>query len=84
MSIHPGYSGQEFMPESVGRLERLRELLPENVRTQVDGGINEATIATAQAAGADLLVAGSAIFWRDDPAAAYADLAAAAREPVRG
>ena len=84
MSIHPGYSGQQFMPESVARIERLRELLPEPVRVQVDGGINATTIAQARAAGADLLVAGSAIFWRDDPAAAYAELVAALREPVRG
>ncbi len=84
MSIHPGYSGQEFMPDSIARIERLRELLPEGVRIQVDGGINATTIGQACAAGADLLVAGSAIFWRDDPAAAYAELAAAVREPVRG
>ena len=84
MSIHPGYSGQQFMPESVVRIERLRELLPAGVRIQVDGGINATTVGQARAAGADLLVAGSAIFWRDDPAAAYAELVAAVREPVRG
>ena len=84
MSIHPGYSGQRFMPESVARIERLRELLPDGVRIQVDGGINATTIGEARAAGADLLVAGSAIFWRADPAAAYAELVAAVREPVRG
>ena len=76
MSIHPGYSGQEFMAESVERIRRLRDLLPEGVRVQVDGGINSTTIGAAREAGADLLVAGSAIFWRDDPAAAYRELAA--------
>jgi ribulose-phosphate 3-epimerase len=40
MSIHPGYSGQAFMPEALDRIERLRELLPAGVRLQVDGGIN--------------------------------------------
>src|SRR5256714_1962878 len=40
MSIEPGYSGQRFMPEAFERLRRLRELLPENVRLQVDGGAN--------------------------------------------
>ena len=86
MSIHPGYSGQEFMPESVERIRRLRELLPEGVRVQVDGGINARTIGPAREAGADLLVAGSAIFWRDDPAAAYRELAALVEAPasVRG
>jgi ribulose-phosphate 3-epimerase len=81
MSIHPGYSGQQFMPESLGRIARLRELLPDSVRIQVDGGINRTTIGQAREAGADLLVAGSAIFWRDDPAAAYRELAGLVVEP---
>jgi ribulose-phosphate 3-epimerase len=44
----------------------------------VDGGINGSTIRSARDAGADLLVAGSAVFWKDDPAAAYAELASEA------
>jgi ribulose-phosphate 3-epimerase len=84
MSIHPGYSGQEFMPEALARIERLRLLLPDGVRVQVDGGINGKTIASARDAGADLLVAGSAIFWHDAPAGAYAGLVDAVREPARG
>jgi ribulose-phosphate 3-epimerase len=83
MSIHPGYSGQAFMPESVERIARLRSLLPEGVRIQVDGGINATTLPLAREAGADLLVAGSAIFWRDDPATAYRELSALVREPAR-
>ena len=75
MSIHPGYSGQKLMLEALGRIEQLRSLLPADVRVQVDGGINADTIRAARDAGADLLVAGSAIFWRDDPAAGYAELA---------
>jgi len=75
MSIHPGYSGQEFMPDAVERIARLRALLPADVRIQVDGGIHSETIAAARDAGADLLVAGSAIFWNDDPAAAFRELA---------
>jgi len=77
MSIHPGYSGQEFMPESLGRIERLRSLLRDDVHVQVDGGIHGETIRSARDAGADLLVAGSAIFWRDDAAAGYLELVAA-------
>src|SRR5262245_61674035 len=71
MSIHPGYSGQAFMPDALERLAALRGQLPANVRIQVDGGINGETARAARDAGADLLVAGSAIFWKDDPAAAY-------------
>ena len=83
MSIHPGYSGQAFMDEAPDRIARLRELLPPAVRVQVDGGINAETIRVAHEAGADLLVAGSAIFWHDDPAKAYRELAELVSEPVR-
>lgn len=76
MSIHPGYSGQAFMPDALERIAHLRSLLPSQVRVQVDGGIHRDTISAARDAGADLLVAGSAIFWNDDPAAAFRDLAA--------
>jgi ribulose-phosphate 3-epimerase len=74
MSIHPGYSGQAFMPDALERLAALRERLPASVRIEVDGGINGDTAPAAREAGADLLVAGSAIFWKDDPAAAYREL----------
>ena len=74
MSIHPGYSGQTFMPEALERIAELRSSLDEDVRIQVDGGINRETARAARDAGADLLVAGSAIFWKDDVAAAYREL----------
>lgn len=76
MSIEPGYSGQQFMPGALDRIERLRELLPDEVRVQVDGGINGQTIHATRDAGADLLVAGSAVFWQDEPGAAYRGLVA--------
>jgi ribulose-phosphate 3-epimerase len=75
MSIHPGYSGQAFMPDALDRIAQLRSLLPAPTRIQVDGGVNRETIAAARDAGADLLVAGSAVFWSDDPAASYRELA---------
>jgi ribulose-phosphate 3-epimerase len=75
MSIHPGYSGQQFMPDAIGRIARLRAALPEGTPIQVDGGIDEETITGAREAGATLFVAGSAIFGTDDPAAAYGRLA---------
>ena len=76
MSIVPGYSGQAFMPDALERIERLRSLLPAGVRVQVDGGVNLETARAARDAGADLLVAGSAVFWQDDPASAYRRLQA--------
>jgi ribulose-phosphate 3-epimerase len=77
MSIHPGYSGQAFMPDAVDRIRRLRAALPEGIHIQVDGGIDDETIGLAHEAGATLLVAGSAIFGREDLAQAYRRLAQA-------
>ena len=77
MSIHPGYSGQQFMPDAVDRIARLRAALPEGMPIQVDGGIDEETIAAARDAGASLFVAGSAIFGSEDLQSAYRRLAQA-------
>jgi len=74
MSIHPGYGGQTFMPDAVERIRRVRAALPDRVHVQVDGGIDDETIGPAHAAGADLLVAGSAIYGREDPPRAYRQL----------
>jgi ribulose-phosphate 3-epimerase len=71
MSIHPGYSGQEFMPESLPRIRRLRELLPDGKPIQVDGGVGLDNVRALREAGASLLVAGSSVYGGDDPAAAY-------------
>ena len=76
MSIHPGYSGQAFLAESLDRIRDLRAALPEGVHVQVDGGITAENVAEVRAAGADLIVAGSAVFAADDPAEAYRGLAA--------
>jgi ribulose-phosphate 3-epimerase len=75
MSIHPGLSGQSLLPEAYGRISQLRKLLPTRI-IEVDGGIHDANIAEVKRAGADLLVAGSAIFWGDAPATAYRRLCA--------
>ena len=78
MSIHPGYSGQPFMPESIPRVRRLRELLPDGVHIQVDGGVGPDNVPQLVEAGANLLVAGSSVFGRQDIADAYRRLAALA------
>jgi ribulose-phosphate 3-epimerase len=76
MSIWPGYSGQAFMPEALGRVARLNELVPCPI--QVDGGVGETNVRELRAAGARLLVAGSAIFARPDLSEAYRRIVAAA------
>jgi ribulose-phosphate 3-epimerase len=74
MSINPGYSGQAFMPEAFGRIERLRDLLPDGKHIQVDGGVGRDNVPRLRAAGADLLVAGTSIFGAADIAATYREL----------
>jgi ribulose-phosphate 3-epimerase len=65
MSVNPGFGGQRFLPRSVERiahLRRLRQQMGLNFRIEVDGGIAPETVASVVQAGADMLVAGSAIF----------------------
>jgi ribulose-phosphate 3-epimerase len=74
MSIEPGYSGQTFMPAAFDRLRRLREKLPEAMQLQVDGGVNHDNLREAREAGANLLVAATAVFGDGEPAAGYRGL----------
>jgi ribulose-phosphate 3-epimerase len=78
MTVNPGWGGQAYIQTSTAKIARLRELLGPDVPIEVDGGIDAGTAATAAGAGATLFVAGSSIFGADDPAAAYAEIAAAA------
>ena len=74
MSIHPGYSGQAFMPEALERVRVLRGLLSPEVHVQVDGGVGRDNIEALRASGANLLVAGTAVFGAGNPGAAYREL----------
>jgi ribulose-phosphate 3-epimerase len=79
MSVEPGFGGQKFEPVALGKLRALRERLGSNVLLEVDGGVNDETIGQCTAAGADLLVVGSAIFKHSDYAARVATLSQLAR-----
>ncbi len=74
MSVFPGFGGQKFIPETLDRIRRIRDMLDAEGRTdaevEVDGGVGPGNAAELAAAGADLLVAGTAVFRADDPAAA--------------
>ena len=74
MSIHPGYSGQKLMPEAIPRVRRLRELLPEGVHVQVDGGVGPDNVRELREAGANLFVAGTSVFGHEDLTEAYGRL----------
>lgn len=74
MSVNPGFGGQEFIEDSLDKLSEIRKRLRPNQRLEVDGGVNAETIVRVVEAGADTLVAGSAIFAQPDPAAAMNEL----------
>jgi len=78
MTVNPGWGGQAFIPESPGKVERMRSLVGTEAMLEVDGGIDSETVVPVAAAGAGLFVAGSAVFAQDDPAEAYRAIAAAA------
>lgn len=77
MTVNPGWGGQSFIATSPDKVERLAPLVGD-ARIEVDGGVDPGTAGPLAAAGAHLFVAGSAVFGADDPAAAYAEIAAAA------
>jgi ribulose-phosphate 3-epimerase len=69
MSVNPGFGGQKFIPNSLERISALKSMITErglSTLIEVDGGINSGTVAAVSAAGADVLVAGSAVFNSDD------------------
>ena len=77
MSVNPGFGGQKFIPQSIDKVKRLRQLINErqlNVRIEIDGGIDRSNIETVVAAGAEIIVAGSAIFGKPDAEAAVREL----------
>ena len=87
MSVWPGFGGQKFIPGTLEKVQQLRNLLSVHQRIQIDGGMDSATVGSATAAGADTIVAGSAIFGQADPGAAMArlrDAAAVGYEEARG
>lgn len=76
MSVNPGWGGQSFIPASADKVKRMRQL-GSDTAIEVDGGLDASTVPLVARQGASLFVAGSAIFGTADPAAAYAEIAAA-------
>ena len=83
MSVWPGFGGQKFLADVLPKISELRYRLRPDQRLQIDGGIDENTIGSAAAAGADTFVAGTAIFGAGDPPAALKRLGALAVNSVR-
>ena len=77
MSVNPGFGGQKFIPTSLDKVRRLRRMIETrglSVRIEIDGGIDRSNIAEIAAAGAEIIVAGSAVFNESDPAQAVREL----------
>ena len=77
MSVNPGFGGQQFIPQTLDKVKRLRQMIVErqlNVRIEIDGGVDRANIEAVVAAGAEIIVAGSAIFGKPDAEAAVREL----------
>jgi ribulose-phosphate 3-epimerase len=69
MTVNPGFGGQDFIPEVIPKIERLRKMIDKrglDIELEVDGGIGPETINRVSSAGADVFVAGSAIYHSDD------------------
>ncbi|GAC1657615.1 MAG: ribulose-phosphate 3-epimerase [Ktedonobacteraceae bacterium] len=72
MTVNPGFGGQEFIPEMLHKIAQMRQIVSQrnlHCDIEVDGGIHEATVSQAVKAGANLLVAGSAVFNRNESVA---------------
>jgi ribulose-phosphate 3-epimerase len=78
MTINPGWAGQPLIEHTLEKVTRLRHILEEGVALEVDGGVDPSTVPRCRAAGANLFVAGSAVFGSPDPASAYRVIAEAA------
>ena len=77
MSVNPGFGGQKFIPTSLDKVRRLKKMIEErnlSTRIEIDGGIDRNNIAEVAAAGAEIIVSGSAIFNESDPAEAVRTL----------
>lgn len=81
MSVNPGFGGQKFIPNSLEKLRRLKQMIQQKgLQTviEIDGGIDSGNIAKVVEAGAEIIVAGSAVFDGKNPTQAFRDLLAAA------
>jgi ribulose-phosphate 3-epimerase len=83
MSVNPGFGAQEFIPSTLHKMRRLAEIRSQrglNYRIEVDGGVALETVADVVRAGAEILVAGNAVFGNGDPRKNAAALLKAATE----
>jgi ribulose-phosphate 3-epimerase len=81
MSVNPGFGGQKFIPTSVDKLRRLRRMIDERglkTRIEIDGGVDKGNIQKIVESGAEIIVAGSAVFGKENPTEAAQEMIEAA------
>jgi ribulose-phosphate 3-epimerase len=77
MSVNPGFGGQAFIPEMAAKIARIKQMIGDrDIHIEVDGGVSPKTAGIVAAAGADVLVAGSAVYQNNDPATYGANMKA--------
>ena len=87
MSVNPGFGGQKFIPSVLDKVRRLRRMIDERglqTRIEIDGGVDRTNIGEVTAAGAEIIVAGTAVFGVGDPAQGVRDLLDAATPKAMG
>ena len=86
MTVEPGFGGQKFLSNQMGKVRRLRDEITRrglDTHIQVDGGVSPSTAAIVAEAGADVLVAGSAVYGAENPSAAIDSIRNIAQEAWR-
>jgi ribulose-phosphate 3-epimerase len=78
MTVNPGWGGQRFLPASIDKIARLKALVGDRAVIEVDGGVDATTAGACAQAGAEILVAGSAVFGAEEPVAAFHQISTAA------
>jgi ribulose-phosphate 3-epimerase len=85
MSVNPGFGGQAFIPEMIAKIARIKAMIGDrDIHIEVDGGISPKTAGAVAAAGADVLVAGSAVYQNNDPSLYGANIEAIRHAAVAG
>ncbi|MEJ7847663.1 MAG: ribulose-phosphate 3-epimerase [Pyrinomonadaceae bacterium] len=77
MSVNPGFGGQKYIPTSTDKVRRLKRMINDrgfNTKIEIDGGVDASNIADVVEAGVEIVVAGSAVYGKDDPAEAVREL----------
>ncbi len=83
MTVHPGFGGQKLLPDQLEKIQLIRKMIQPEVLIEVDGGVNEETASAVTLSGADILIAGNAIFAQSDKHAALRSIRKQAEKAIQ-